>query len=155
MLFSGIPHLPIFLCHLPPATWPPGHLATCHLATWSAKTIGKRGIPENSIQNVAQLRWNYLRRTLQSKVMDGFFYLEIAHCILHCILHAVQKSLRSVPVTFKHSCCICKCLLLHHTPLPLILSIQRLANQPCVSPLKFLSSTSIGHILRDSASSVD
>ena len=42
---------------------------TCHLATESAKTIGKRGIPEKSIQNVAQLLWNYLRRTLQSKVM--------------------------------------------------------------------------------------
>ena len=33
------------------------------------KKIGKWGIPEKSIQNVAQLRWNYLRRTLQSKVM--------------------------------------------------------------------------------------
>ena len=43
--------------------------ATCHLATWSAKTIGKQGIPEKSIKNVAQLRWNYLRRTLQSKVI--------------------------------------------------------------------------------------
>ena len=42
---------------------PPGHLP---LATWSARTIGKRGIPEKSFQNLAQLRWN---RTLQSKVM--------------------------------------------------------------------------------------
>ena len=67
--FQGYPTCLFFSCHLPPATWPPGHLATCHLATWSAKTIGKRGIPEKSIQNVAQLRWNYLRRTLQSKVM--------------------------------------------------------------------------------------
>ena len=48
---------------------PTFHLSPGHLATWSAKTIGKRGIPEKSIQNVAQLRWNYLRRTLQSKVM--------------------------------------------------------------------------------------
>ena len=46
-----------------------GTILPGHLATWSAKTIGKRGIPEKSIQNVAQLRWNYLRRTLQSKVM--------------------------------------------------------------------------------------
>ena len=50
--------------------WVPA--SVCHsesLVTWSGKIIGKRGIPEKSIQSVAQLRWNYLRRTLQSKVM--------------------------------------------------------------------------------------
>ena len=39
---------------------------------------------EKSIQNVAQLRWNYLHRTLQSKVMAKIVFWEITHCILHC-----------------------------------------------------------------------
>ena len=54
-------------CHLSPGHLPPG--------TWNAKTMGKWGIPEKSFENVAQLRWPYLRRTLQSKVIAGNQFL--------------------------------------------------------------------------------
>ena len=42
--------------------------------TW--QKVGKWGIPEKSIKNVAQRRWPQVRRTLESKVMarNGFFY---------------------------------------------------------------------------------
>ena len=66
---------PGYLATWPPVNWPPGHLAICHLAIWTAQIIGKWGIHEKSFQNVAQLRWHYLRRTLQSKIMirDNFW----------------------------------------------------------------------------------
>ena len=54
-------------CHLSPGHLPP--------RTWNAKTMGKWGIPEKSFENVAQLRWPYLRRTLQSKVIAGNQFL--------------------------------------------------------------------------------
>ena len=40
------------------------------------KKIGKWGIPKKSIQNVVQLRSNYLNRTLQSRVMAENRFLE-------------------------------------------------------------------------------
>ena len=45
---------------------------------WHEK-IGKWGAPEKSIQNIDQLRGNYLRRTLQSKVMANNRFLESVH----------------------------------------------------------------------------
>ena len=54
-------------CHLSPGHLPPG--------TWNAKTMGKWGIPEKSFENVFQLRWPYLRRTHQSKVIAGNHFL--------------------------------------------------------------------------------
>ena len=70
------------MCHLT-STWPP---ATCHLppGTWNAKTMGKWGIPEKSFENVAQLHWPYLRRTLQSKVIAGNKFL--GYCPLYFTL---------------------------------------------------------------------
>ena len=75
MLFSGIPHLPTlrdtwhvtYVTHVTCVTW----RDVTH-ATW--RKVGKWGIPEKSIKNVAQRRWDQVRRSLQSKVMarNGF-----------------------------------------------------------------------------------
>ena len=62
MQFSNFAFNPQLLVHKLPIVF------ALQVARWHEK-IGKWGIPEKSIQNVAQLRWNYLRRTLQSKVM--------------------------------------------------------------------------------------
>ena len=68
MLFSGIPRLPIVfalqVARWQVAIWPGGKV------TGGTKKIGKWGIPEKSIKNVTQLRWNFLRRTLQSKIVS-------------------------------------------------------------------------------------
>ena len=59
MLFSRIPHLPIF------RFWS----FELQVARWQvARKKGKWGIPEKNFQNVAQLSWNYLHRTLQSNL---------------------------------------------------------------------------------------
>ena len=67
MLFSGIPHLPTLR-----DTW---HVTYVTHAMW--QKVGKWGIPEKSIKNVAQRRHPQVRRTLQSKVMD---FLNFALC---------------------------------------------------------------------------
>ena len=65
MLFSGILRLPIVFA-LQVARWQMARLPGCQVARWQvAQKIGKWGISEKSFQNVAQLRWNYLHRTLQ------------------------------------------------------------------------------------------
>ena len=46
------------------------------LGPGSVKTICKWGIPEKSFENVTQLRWPYLRRTIPSRARNN--------CILHC-----------------------------------------------------------------------
>ena len=43
--------------------------------TW--QKVGKWGIPEKSSKNAAQRRWPQVRRTLKSKVMAGYWFLEI------------------------------------------------------------------------------
>ena len=62
MQFSNFAFSPQLLVHKLPIVF------ALQVARWHEK-IGKWGIPEKSIQNVAQLSWNYLRRTLQLKVM--------------------------------------------------------------------------------------
>ena len=49
---------------------------TCDVthATW--QKVGKWGIPEKSIKNVAQRRWNQVRRSLKSKVMARYGFSE-------------------------------------------------------------------------------
>ena len=54
------------------ARWPGGQATG---GRWHEKIIGKWGIPEKSFKNVAQLRWPYLRGTLQSKVIAGNHFL--------------------------------------------------------------------------------
>ena len=75
MLISGIPHLPTFRhvacvtsCHITCVT------CVTYLTCQVSRKVGKWGIPEKSIKNVAQRRWNQVRRSLQSKVMarNGF-----------------------------------------------------------------------------------
>ena len=84
MLFSGIPHLPTLR-----DTW---HVTirdvcdTCDMTyvtrvTW--QKVGKWGIPEKSSKNAAQRRWPQVRRTLQSKVMAGYWFLEISPLLLY------------------------------------------------------------------------
>ena len=45
--------------------------------------MAKWGIPEKSIKNVAQRRWPFVRRTLQSKVMAKLDLLFFPLCVLH------------------------------------------------------------------------
>ena len=68
MLFSGIPHLPIFFA-LQVARW---QVARWPGDRWHEK-IGQWGIPEKSIQNVTQ----------QSKVIAEIFFWK-SPIVLHC-----------------------------------------------------------------------
>ena len=90
MLFSGIPHLAMFI-----ALSQIAKLAK-YLDIWlRAKNMVKWGIPEKSIKNVAQRRWPYVRRSLQSKVMARNWFLEIPPAISPATLKMVTNMGRS------------------------------------------------------------
>ena len=96
MLFSGIPNLTMFLARSQIAKYPNiwliwlfGYLAACK------KNMVKWGIPEKSIKNVAQRRWPYVRRSLQSKVMARNQFLEIPPAISPATLKMVTNMGRS------------------------------------------------------------